>query len=724
MDTQVLTPQLIFMHPQRLVVPLFQRPYVWNRENQWEPLAEDLERVAERMLASGSARPQPHFLGAVVLQQVQSSTGSLQERTVIDGQQRLTTLQVLLDAMHAELDAVKATPQAMRVDSLVTNPEAFRSRPEDRFKVWPTNSDRPAFNAVMSAEPPVDYEALAHHGARLVEAHRFFAERIRAWLQAEGPEQVSSRAGAIERSIREGLQLVVIDLSADENAQEIFETLNARGAALTAADLIKNFVFQRLVENGVDVEAVYDRHWKGFETSFWEETISSGRMFHSRSSVFLNHWLIARTGKEIVAREVFARFKQYADFEAQRPMSELVAQLSRAAAVYRSFIEAASKPGGKLERSALFAYRTSVLESEVLKPLVLALFDPEQAAIEDAQLNKAFSVLESWLVRRMLVRATTKSYTQVFAELVTLLRGENRARAGDALEEHFRKQTVDSRYWPDDEELRQSLDTLPAYRRLSRGRLRMVLEAVEDHLRGWVGPKAGLGGERVARGQYAIEHLMPRKWHKHWPLTASVRTDAERDRFIHTLGNLTLLTGRLNSQVSNGPWSGDEGKRKALKAHDVLMLNRALDVDTWTDESIRARTSSLVEAIIEIWPVPEGHRSGNGREVERPRRRIELIDLIGAGLLAPGTTLYAGRKSLHGRAAVVLSDGRLDVDGDLFDSPSGAARAISGSTENGWHFFRTDEARKKKLVLLWRQYVEQLAVNVDDDVTADEDDES
>jgi hypothetical protein len=119
MDTQVRTPQLVFMQPQRLIVPLFQRPYVWNRENQWAPLWRDVVRVTERLLADPGTRHQPHFLGAVVLQQLQNPVGSLQARTVIDGQQRLTTLQLLLDALHAELLAVDAVQPAMRLEALV-----------------------------------------------------------------------------------------------------------------------------------------------------------------------------------------------------------------------------------------------------------------------------------------------------------------------------------------------------------------------------------------------------------------------------------------------------------------------------------------------------------------------------------------------------------------------------------------------------------------------------
>jgi len=717
MDTQVRTPQLVFMQPQRLIVPLFQRPYVWNQENQWAPLWRDVVRVTERLLADPGAKQQPHFLGAVVLQQLQNPVGSLQARTVIDGQQRLTTLQVLIDALHAELLDVGATQSAMRLEALVRNPEAFCEQHEDQFKVWPTNRDRPAFNAVMAAAPPVDYGSLDQRGERLVAAHEYFAAQAREWLRLNGDEDVAVRAEKLEHAVRELLQLVVIDLTADENAQEIFETLNARGAHLTAADLIKNFVFQRLMEQGVDVEAVYEQYWKDFETGFWEAEMTFGRLRYSRSSIFLNHWLIAGTGEEIVAREVFTRFKNFADFDADVPMVELVEQISRASREYRAFVEGATA-SNPIDRLQLFAYRTSVLESEVFKPVVMWLLDPEQQPVPDDQVLKALDVIESWLVRRMLVRATTSSYTQIAAELVTQLRKGERAASGEIVESFFAGQTVASRYWPDDAELSTEVSSLSAYTRLRRGRLRMVLEAIEDHRRGFKGIIEGMGGERVARGKYHIEHVLPRKWQLHWPLAED--SEIERDRLVHSLGNLTLLTSRLNAKVSNSAWTG---KRLSLQEHDVLKMNADLLAaagETWNESKIRARTAEMIAAIIEIWRVPAGHTSGFGKAEERPKHRVGLADLIAAGLLEPGTTVYAKRKAHAGRTATILSDGRVDVDGEIFDTPSGAARSITGKSENGWAFFRLSQTGRRSLSDLFQEYVDQTSADIDEDEVTDE----
>lgn len=579
----------------------------------------------------------------------------------------------------------------------------------------------------MAAEAPVDHDALGHQGERMVEAHQYFSAQARDWLRLNGEEDITARCAAIEAAVRDQLQMVVIDLGADENAQEIFETLNARGAPLTAADLIKNFVFQRLQEAGADVEEAYETYWKDFETAFWEAEVSVGRVRYARSSIFLNHWLVAQTGEEVVAREVFTRFKSYAQFDANQPMTDLLQEIDRAARVYRDFVLSSTVATGSIDRLGLFGYGTGVLESEVIKPLVLYLLDPEEPPLPEEQLARCLDAVESWMVRRMLVRATTKSYTQAVAEIITQLRKQNRAEAGDVIVDYLRGQTSASRYWPDDDEIREELKSLQAYRRLRRGRLRMVLEAIEDYLRGWEGGKTALGEERVARGKLHIEHVMPRKWEIHWPVAEGPTASVERDRNIHTIGNLTLLTGRLNAKVSNGPWLGDGGKRQALDAHDVLFLNRKLleaAKDTWTDASVRARSEELAAIITRIWPAPEGHRSGFAHDKVAPRHRVDLLDLIAAGRLNPGMALVPRRKKFEDVPVTLLADGRLDVAGTVYMTPSEAARAVTGGQTNGWWFFFVEKQARRSLRDVRREYLESFADDVEegDEDEGEEDD--
>jgi hypothetical protein len=326
----------------------------------------------------------------------------------------------------------------------------------------------------------------------------------------------------------------------------------------------------------------------------------------------------------------------------------------------------------------------------------------------------------------MLVRATTKAYNQVVSEIITSLRDSDRLSAGDVIERYFATQPSDSRYWPDDVEVREALTTLPAYRRLGRSRLRMVLEAIEDHLRGWRQGKSGLGGERVARGAYAIEHVMPRKWQQHWPLQGGM-SEADRDRLIHTIGNLTLLTGKLNSKVSNSPWLGEHCKREALQQHDVLILNRDLlntAGSTWTDHTIRARTGRLIDVIVDIWRVPENHRSAFAHEkAVRHYKSIHLSDLISAGLLQPGMTLYPRSSKYAGRIATLLADARIDVNGVAYSRPTEAATALTGKKTSGWQFFLTDQDSRRSLRTVRSDYVRAMAVDAEDDEADDDGDE-
>lgn len=712
MDTQVRTPQAIFMQPQRLLVPLFQRPYVWNEELQWEPLWKDLERVALRLLKSPQTTHAPHFLGAVVLQQLPTPTSDLQQRTVIDGQQRLTTLQLLMDALHSEISQVGAVMPAARLEPLIANGEAFRRQSEDRFKVWPTNRDRPAFNEVMEAPIPVHYEKLKFRTSRMVKAHHYFAQQCRAWLSADGPDKVMGRAEAIERSARELLQLVVIDLTANENAQEIFETLNARGAVLTAADLIKNFVFQRLLEQGANVEDAYSKYWAQFETAFWEEEVNVGRIRHPRSSVFLNHWLTARTGEEVVAREVFSRFKTHADYQSGREMLDLLQEIHRAAAIYRDFVEKGESLDGPLDRVGLFTYRAKTLESEVVKPVLLALLDHKSGPLPSVEVDNALDALESWLTRRMLIRATAKSYNKIMAELVSVVRNAVPGRVGLAVKEYLASQRSEVAYWPDSVEVRRELETMPVYRKLSRARVRMVLESIEDYWRGWIPGQTSAAGMRIRRASYAIEHLMPQSWLRFWPLPRNV-SEAERDVRIHRLGNLTLLTRKLNSTVSNGPWLGEGGKAAHLQERDVVLLNsrvlKEYSSRQWDDAGIDQRTKDAIDAVLAIWAIPPGHSVNIDRERADSSVIVEIADLVGAGYLTSGQVLHSRPGKYGGHTGRILSDGRIEVAGLIFDSPSQAGIFVRSKSTNGWSFWRLESNGRRPLKDVRAEYLRMVS---------------
>jgi hypothetical protein len=191
--------------------------------------------------------------------------------------------------------------------------------------------------------------------------------------------------------------------------------------------------------------------------------------------------------------------------------------------------------------------------------------------------------------------------------------------------------------------------------------------------------------------------------------------------------NLTLLTGKLNASISNAAWTGPSGKAAALQAHDVFHLNRHLLHRAgagWDDASIRARTAELIALIQQVWPVPPGHKVDLTAERPKLRRRVELIDLITSGILAPGTQLTPGRKGLSDRLATVLPDGRVELDGVIHNSVSAAARSLTGTiAANGWYFFLVDPVTKRRLSHLYKEYLAQRSIEDDDDEDDEDDDE-
>jgi hypothetical protein len=220
--------------------------------------------------------------------------------------------------------------------------------------------------------------------------------------------------------------------------------------------------------------------------------------------------------------------------------------------------------------------------------------------MSEAGLLKALAAIESYLVRRTICRMTTKNYNHLFLDLQGLLNQCESSEASDIVVNFLLGQTAESSVWPSDALVRDAMTDLPLYQLLTRGRMRMLLEAVEDHLRT---PKTE--DAHVAKS-LTIEHVMPQGWRKNWSISPDALPEAAgyRDRVVHTIGNLTLATKWLNPDLSNLPW---HEKREKLVEHTVLKLNRRLlDLagDDWNEASIEARSHELTELVLNVWPRP------------------------------------------------------------------------------------------------------------------------
>jgi len=720
----------IFRASQLLEIPLYQRRYIWDLESQWRPLWNDIQRIAIRGLSNPQEMRRPYFLGSVVIQQRPNEVGAVQRRIVIDGQQRLTTLQLLLDATHAVLVELNVLEEAEQLEAVIRN-KIKSSRPNhERFKVWPLNIDQAAFEEVMNAEPPVLHKSLTHRESRFVRAHEFFTAQVRDYLNAESESKIEAKAEALVNALRESLKLVVISLDQYEDPQEIFETLNARGVRLTSADLIKNFIFQRLLLEGEDDSDAYNKHWKLFETPFWEKLISKGRYIEPRLAIFLSQFLISRVAEEIKVERVFDRFKRYVVEQAQLTTLDVLKQIHALAVEYERIVVAASQPDGALTIVERFVYRTQEMDTETVKPVLLHLIDPSLPKLPNHEIEGALCAIESWLVRRAAVRATGKGYNKLFPQLVGDLIKGARIDACRYVETFLREQTADSLYWPDDATVRTALKSLGVYRLLGRSRLRMILEGLEDELRNPVTETVSTPQQPCERGRLQVEHVMPRSWAANWLLHEGEDKESRQER-INRIGNLTLLTPTKNAAVSNGPWFGENPKKHKmalLKKNTTFLLNSSL-VDSsspkgWTIEDIDARCVDLAELFIRTWSAPLGHTvnpQSDSRILADTKASIDK--LISSGLLEVGTTLDLRKGKSAGRTAQVLEGGFLQLDdGSVHKSPSGAALHIRKRAANGWVEWGVSGS-EVLLKDLWNDFVERFGGEIEDDIDEEDDDE-
>lgn len=689
MQTDLITPQQIFGMPQHLTVPIYQRPYVWTQEDQWAPLWSDIRRITEHRLEN-PGKPATHFLGAVVTQDAPTGPVGVQEFHIVDGQQRLTTLQLAIDAAAAAFSARELDAPAARLNFLTHNDGMFVEADEPALKLRHTNRDRAAFDEVMLADTPVDHGALKHRNSLLTQAHEYFTSHIGSWLDVD-PENLPFRADALALALQQSLQLVVIRLTIEEDSQEIFETLNARGTPLTAADLIKNFVFQRLKSEGKDTTEAYGR-WP-FETKFWEAEISVGRFPTTRSALFLGQWLISRVGKEVSPRSTFARFKFYSEHETDLSMADMLELITAQAAAYQAATERSNDPHANLDRVELHLYRMGVAQVELTKPIVLWLTAPE-VRYQPETVAKVLDAVESWIIRRRLLRLQSGDLGRVAAELIASARGASDDDVLTAVNRHLTRLQSTSTYWPADEELRESLRSVAFYRRFSAPIQRMILQGVEDWYRGYTDDRPSKTGIRVHRDKHQVEHLLPRGWRANWPVDDAA-AEAERDEHVHRLGNLTLITGSLNASVSNGAWLGEGGKRDEFNRHDVFLMNRDVIVrsgDGWDESHIAARAEDMITAIIATWPVPDGH---DGKTVDHSMRlskaTASYAHLVSEGLIDVGATLVCTSEHWPMARGTLLAGGRMLFEGKTYESPAAAAREVRGGRSgNGWYFWRVE----------------------------------
>ena len=606
MDANPYPLRQILTLERRYVIPTFQRDYEWTKDEQWELLFDDLDAIAQQLggtrhLAAQQGRSaaeadrdvSPHFLGAVVLDQLPSPAGGIDMRAVIDGQQRITTLQLLIRGL-LDILLEHDSPRWRTVRRLLRNPDdVVISSPDEVYKLWPRKRDREAWREVMRDEQP----EIKHPYA---DARAYFSDRVRDAVDAGDAAPIATLDLLVDACL-DLFRIVVIDLDANDDAQVIFEVLNGRQTPLTSADLVKNLLFLRAESSSPsEIDELYDRYWSRFDDEWWKQQVGRGHAARRHTDLMLAAWLTATNEEPGHPDRLYGHVRRLVD---RRHISipDLLEGIARYADHYRSFRGKRSVEDTRIRT----AYeRLQALGEVTVLPLVLWLRDLRLSAATE---RRALVALESYMVRRAAIGASTRAYQQVFRDVLSS--AKDALSAGEPADLAVEKSllALEAHAWPQDEEVRDAFVSRRYYGVVAQYLIRLLFSGIEERLKN---ENSLTERTEVTYDALTIEHIMPQSWQENWPVSAANEAEQTlagqwRDAHLHRLGNLTLLTRPLNSHQSNAPWSE---KRPALAEHSALRLNADLATnpvwDTWDEQKIVERGEHLAALACRAWPRP------------------------------------------------------------------------------------------------------------------------
>jgi hypothetical protein len=598
--------QDILKPERRYVIPTFQRDYEWTRAGQWQLLFEDLEAVADKLIevrtsgATGMALStkeqsvSPHFMGAIVCAALPFATGGIALRSVIDGQQRLTTIQLLIRGLRDCLLAANS-PRTKDIGRMIFNPEDVVNSPIELDKLWPRRRDREMWPEVMADELPVDNEEQKH---LYFEARKYFAESCRAYAEENDGLAILDRLHALVDAIMSLFKLVVIDLEENDDAQVIFEVLNGRQTPLSATDLVKNLLFLRSELSDENVDALYETHWARFDDPWWKEEVGRGHAARGRRDVLLSVWLTVVKGVEANVGHLYREARVY--LESGPTTQELLEGISRLAQAYREIYLPAES-----ERPLISAAYGRIASFEITTaiPLFAWLRTLDAQIVSPLDHEVAVRAVESWAIRRSFVGAQTRGYG---THLSRVLREAQLAASKDksvaaAVIHGLRGWVLD---WPTDDEVREAFLTRKFYNSVARTRIRMLLGAIDSKMRT---ENVNEPPAEIAYDGLEIEHVMPQGWQAHWPLlseappyAAGDEAASRRNLAVDRIGNLTLVTSSFNKDLSNSGWS--DKKSEFMKQHSLLINAAISQCAHWDEMAIDRRALELFEHTRKIWP--------------------------------------------------------------------------------------------------------------------------
>jgi uncharacterized protein with ParB-like and HNH nuclease domain/predicted transport protein len=542
----------------QFVIPIYQRTYSWT-ERECHQLWDDIIRAGSDEAIS------VHFIGSIVYIEAGLSQVSHQAPLlVIDGQQRLTTITILLAALAAALgdhEPVDGFSARKIRNYYLLNPEESGER---HFKLLLSQTDKATLTALVG-----EHELPVEHSLRVMQNHALFMGLIEA------------RKGDFAALCNGLAKLVVVDiaLSRDQdNPQLIFESMNSTGRELSQADLIRNFILMGL--EPTLQERLYEQFWRPMEVDFGQEA------YNIHFDSFMRHYLTVKTGEIPRIDDVYEAFKAHARTPqiAGKGVESLVKDIRAFARYYcRMALKTETDPALKLAFDDL-----RELKVDVAYPFLMELYhDFVDGILGKHELLEVVRLVEAYVFRRAICAIPTNSLNKTFSTFSKALKKD---RYLESVKAHFLLMPSYRRF-PGDDEFKREMQVRDLYNFRSRS---YWLRRFENYGR----------KERVPVNEYTIEHIMPQSENLSTAWRTALGEEWERihETYLHTLGNLTL-TG-YNSEYSDRPFVGKRDMEGGFRESPLRVNSGLGELDTWNEDAIRERASRLAAQAVKVWGVP------------------------------------------------------------------------------------------------------------------------
>ena len=623
MDTLITTMLRAFPPLKQWVIPSYQRNYVWTEEGQWAPLWEDLMALTERVRQanSGSEDAEPHFLGTVI---TKHSPGFKSGRLisywwVVDGQQRLTTLQLLLAAARAAFIQRGLARHASMLSGVLANSSDFVGGPGDQYKIrhksskrW-EKSDYAVFRTMIDSSRSAPSSGVTA-GSPLGDCYNYFRGKVDAWLRSLSEDDRGDYAEAFNKAVLKKLVVADIQLSRGQNSHAIFEALNARGKPLTEWEKTKNYILSLAVsKDDPDGDRTYGEHLERYDADpYWKGRIDTFLLYFAWLEVPRARRLVS--GREPPKAErpqtnrLYREFRYVGEHLYRSNRSEferMLSELGRYADIYREIDEASEAANGGFSGYALKVMgRRHILRLSSLVPVFMILVDRLGRGPE---LDRVLRIVDSYLMRRIARKCKYQDFDAVAFGLVQALRDTDDEEDIASVVCLRLRAIRGGNWWPRDDEVIRHFIAGNMYHGIASARLKLLLGAIAERMHGERRPPLAM--RFALEASVTVEHVAPQSWERHWQHDLKVGT-SEQDRWrmseiVHRIGNLTLVTQPMNNKLSNNPWSYKAG---LLKEDNLVMTRRLLDDmkdEVWNEAEIDRRSIQLAGYVNTIWPHAE-----------------------------------------------------------------------------------------------------------------------